>query len=161
MSRLLAVLAAASCATSTPSPSVTPSPTPTPSAAPAPAPAPAAGADAGGPVGPDGPDDLAVPTFTVDPAQTERGKAVFDAKGCGACHQFGSKLVGPDLNGVGERRSATWIARMIRHPGAMVKRDPTAKQLFREAMVEMTDQGVADDEVGPLVSFLVSHPATH
>lgn len=155
MARVLFLVGLASCAGGAPSPSAPPP------ASPAPAPAPPASAAPDlAPVGPDGPDDLAIPTFAVDPAQTDRGKAVFDAKGCGACHQFGSKLVGPDLNGIGERRSAAWIARMIRHPSAMVKRDPTAKQLFREAMVEMTDQGVADDEVGPLVSFLVSHPAT-
>ncbi|MEQ1564563.1 MAG: cytochrome c [Myxococcota bacterium] len=127
--------------------------------APSPAPAPAAPAPppAEVSVGPDGPADLTVPAFTVDPASADQGKAVFDAKGCGACHQFGSKLVGPDLSGIGERRSHQWIARMIRHPSVMVKKDPVAKQLFRETMVEMTDQGVADAELGPLISFLVSH----
>lgn len=112
-------------------------------------------------VGPDGPASLTVPTFevTTDAGVLAQGKAAFDTRGCGACHQFGSKLVGPDLNGVGERRTPTWIARMVRHPAAMVKQDPAAKQMFRELMVEMPDQGVLDEEVGPLVSFLVSHPA--
>lgn len=112
-------------------------------------------------IGPEGPPDLAIPAISVstDAAVVEKGKAVFDAKGCGACHQFGSKLVGPDLNGIGERREAEWIARMIKHSSVMVKRDPVAKKMFRELMVEMPSQGVADEELSPLVSFLVSHPA--
>lgn len=132
---------------------------PAPQPAPTPAKAPAK-AKAAEDVGPEGPSDLAIPTFTVstDAAVIEKGKGVFDAKGCGACHQFGAKLVGPDLAGVGARRKPEWIARMILHPGQMVKRDPEAKKLFRELMVEMPAQGVADDEVGPLVSFLTSHP---
>lgn len=110
-------------------------------------------------VGPEGPTDLAIPAFTVstDAAVVDQGKSIFEAKGCGACHQFGAKLVGPDLNGVGDRRKPEWIARMILHSGQMVKRDPVARQLFKELMVEMPAQGVADGEIGPLVSYLVSH----
>lgn len=128
-----------------------PSTGPAPVAPPTPPPAAA--------VGPDGPADLAIPDVTVstDPAVVARGEAVFGAKGCGGCHKFGEKLVGPDLNGVGERRSPTWIGRMIRHPGDMVRRDPVAKRLLGETMTEMPNQGVADDELSPLVSFLASH----
>ncbi|MEQ1505993.1 MAG: cytochrome c, partial [Myxococcota bacterium] len=104
---------------------------------------------------------LAVPAFTVatDAATIEKGKAVFDARGCGACHQFGSKLVGPDLNGIAERRTPDWIAKMVKHPNLMVRQDPEAKKLLGELMVEMPNQGVEDAELGPLVSFLASHPA--
>lgn len=139
-------------------PPVKPAPAPAP-VAPPPAPAPAPVAEN---IGPEGPTDLAIPSFTVstDAAVIEKGKGVFEAKGCPACHKFGEKLVGPDLNGVGERRKPEWIARMILHSGQMVKRDPVAKQLFRELMVEMPAQGVTDEEIGPLVSFLVSHPST-
>jgi cytochrome c len=146
---MLSVLLAFACSES---PTVPATPPP---AAPAPAAAPAAL----GNVGPDGPDNLAVPAFTVDAASVDKGKAVFDAKGCGACHQFGSKLVGPDLAGIGERRTTPWIAKMILHPSVMVKQDPVARKMFAETMVEMTSQGVADDEIGPLISFLVSHKA--
>lgn len=155
MYRTLFTLILTACAGSTQAPPAPSAPAPT--SAPA---APAGTAAADVPVGPDGPADLAIPEFQVDPSLVDQGKGVFDAKGCGGCHQFGAKLVGPDLNGVGERRSQKWIAKMVKHPSDMVKRDPTAKGLYRELMVEMTDQGVADDEVGPLISFLVSHPAT-
>lgn len=138
------------------------SPAPKPAPAPVAAPPSAPAAPAAEAVGPEGPTDLAIPAFTLstDPAVIEQGKGVFEAKGCPACHKFGEKLVGPDLNGVGERRKPEWIARMILHSGQMVKRDPTAKQLFRELMVEMPAQGVTDAEIAPLVSFLASHPST-
>ena len=89
-----------------------------------------------------------------DDAVIAKGKATFDAKGCGACHQFGSKLVGPDLTGLTERRSLPWIAKMIRYPEQMTKTDPVAKELFRSLMVQMTDQGVTDADLPALVSYL-------
>lgn len=131
---------------------------PAPGPAPVPAPSPPPAAPAAEAIGPEGPTDLAIPSFAVasDAATLEQGKSVFEAKGCPACHKFGEKLVGPDLKGVADRRKPEWIARMILHSGAMVKRDPVAKQLFRELMVEMPAQGVTDDEIGPLVSYLSS-----
>ena len=102
---------------------VTPPPTAAAHPAPAPVAAPAAAAGTAE-VGPDGPAALSVPAFTLsdDAAVIAAGKAVFDAKGCGACHQFGSKLVGPDLKGLTERRSPAWIAKeMIKYPEQMTK----------------------------------------
>lgn len=124
-------------------------------AAPAPVAAPAAE------VGPDGPADLAVPAvhLSTDAADIAAGEKVFAEKGCGACHQFGNKLVGPDLVGVTERRTPTWIARMIRHPEQMTKRDPQAKKLFGETMVQMSNQGVADDQLVPLIAYI--HATSH
>jgi len=134
----------------TPPPPAPPVAAPAPVATPTPAPAVAEN------VGPDGPASLAVPTFDLsdDDAVIAKGKATFDAKGCGACHKFGSKLVGPDLAGLTERRSLPWIARMIRYPEQMTKTDPVAKELFRSLMVQMTDQGVTDADLPALVSYL-------
>ena len=117
------------------------------------APAPAGTAEA---VGPDGPAALAVPAVAIseDPALVAQGKAVFDAKGCGGCHKFGAKLVGPDLKGVTVRRSPTWIARMVKYPEKMTKQDPVAKDLFRQTMVQMTDQGVPEADLQALISYL-------
>lgn len=107
---------------------------------------------------PDGPADLAIPDVSSLPADASalaQGKAVFDAKGCGACHAFGSKLVGPDLAGLKERRTAAWLARMIRHPEQMTKRDPVAKDLFRTHMVQMTDQRIDDEDLKLLLAYLL------
>ena len=127
--------------------------------APAPAEAPAPAAPAEAPPSPDGPADLAVPdvsTVSTDPAVIAKGEAAFNARGCGACHAFGSKLVGPDLTGVAERRTPTWIARMIRHPEQMTKRDPVAKDLFKTHMTQMTNQQVTDEELPAMIAFLAS-----
>ena len=157
MGALLLVLTLVGCGTET----AAPAPKPAPTAAPAPA-APAASAPgtaaAATTVGPDGPESIAVPAFEIstDPAVIAKGQSVFDAKGCGACHQFGSKLVGPDLDGVLTRRSPAWTARMILHPEVMVKEDPTAKKMLAELMVPMTNQGVPPEDIGAVLSFLKS-----
>ncbi len=110
-------------------------------------------------VGPDGPADLAVPALAAiptDPASIEAGKAVFETRGCGACHQFGTKLVGPDLTGVTQRRTIPWIERMILHPSEMVRRDPVAKDLFKTYLTEMTYQGVTEEELPNLLAYIKS-----
>jgi mono/diheme cytochrome c family protein len=134
---------------------VTPATPPKSAPAPVAPPAPAGVAEE---VGPDGPAALSVPAITLseDPAVIAQGKAVYDAKGCGACHQFGAKLVGPDLKGLTDRRTPTWVAKMIKYPEVMTKTDPVAKGMFRALMVQMTDQGVAESDLTPLVSYLHS-----
>jgi hypothetical protein len=124
-------------------------------AAPAPAPTPPPPAAQ---VGPEGPSELAVAAYTLstDASVIAEGEKTFAAKGCGGCHGFGKKVVGPDLVGITDRRPLPWIARMIRYPGQMIKADPVAKDLYRQIMTPMADQGVTDAEIGPLVSFLAS-----
>jgi cbb3-type cytochrome oxidase cytochrome c subunit len=110
-------------------------------------------------VGPDGPAALAVPdlgTLSTDAAVIAQGETVFAAKGCNACHAWGSKLVGPDLTGVTDRRTVLWVERMIRHPDVMTKEDPVAKGLLRTHMVQMPNQGVSDEDLPALVAFLNS-----
>ena len=82
----------------------------TPAAAPAKAPAPAPAAV----VGPDGPESIVVPPIAAiptDAATVEAGAKVYAERGCGGCHKFGEKLVGPDLTGVFSRRSTPWVER--------------------------------------------------
>ena len=109
-------------------------------------------------VGPDGPADIAIPEFEVgtDADDIAKGKATFDAKGCGACHAYGSVVVGPDMAGIGERRTDKWIAKQILHPDEMTKKDPVSKALLGKHMVQMPNQGVSDAEIGDLIAFLKS-----
>lgn len=126
-----------------------------PAAAPAAPAAPAPAAE----VGPDGPADLAVPALaeiSKDPAVVAEGEKVWNARGCGGCHQFGAKLVGPDLVGLGQRRSIPWTARMIQHPDEMIKRDPVAKDLYRSHMTPMPKQGVTDEDLPKLLAYIQS-----
>lgn len=151
MSMLILFLVA--CGGSAPSPSAPEAAkTPAPAAAPA-APAPAAE------VGPDGPTSIALPanlTLSTDAAVIAEGEKVFTAKGCNACHAWGSKLVGPDLTGVTTRRTVPWVARMIKSPEKMIKEDPQGKKLFAEFMTPMANQNVSDEDLVKLLSFLDS-----
>lgn len=123
-------------------------PTPPPVAAPAPV-----------VVGPDGPDAIVITPISAiptDPAVIAEGEVLFGTKGCGACHKFGEKLVGPDLKGITARRSTPWIQRMVSEPELMTKQDPVAKDLFRTFMVQMTKQGVTQEEMPKLLAYLKS-----
>ncbi len=120
---------------------------------------PAATPPANTPVGPDGPESIPVPSIAeipTDAGAIAEGEKVFNAKGCGGCHQFGSKLVGPDLVGLYARRSTPWVGRMVLAPDQMVKLDPQAKKLLAELMVPMPDQNVSDEELPKLLAYIKS-----
>lgn len=137
---------------SAPSPAANPTPTAVPPVA-------AKATPAAVDVGPDGPASIPVPALAevpTDPASIAEGDKVFAAKGCGSCHQFGSKLVGPDLSGVFARRTVPWVSRMVLSPDLMVKQDPQAKKLLAELMVPMPDQNVADAELPALLAYIKS-----
>jgi len=131
---------------------------PAPAAAPAPAPTPPKAAVAPAvEVGPDGPASITVPVLdavATDAASVEAGAKVFADRGCGGCHKFGAKLVGPDLVGLYARRTVPWVERMILDPGVMVKQDPQAKEMFRSLMVEMPKQNVSNEELPALLAYL-------
>ena len=94
---------------------------------------------------PQGPESIAVPdvTYSTSATDVEKGKELFTAKGCSACHKLGGgKLVGPDLKGVTARRHPKWIARMILKPDVMLKEDDIAKDLLKTHLTPMTPMNV-------------------
>ena len=75
------------------------------------------------------PTALPAPDAPVDTALARLGADVFEAR-CAACHAVtGTPHVGPDLLGVTERRSLTWIRSMILRPDSMTRDDPMARDL--------------------------------
>ncbi len=91
----------------------------------------------------------------VDEALAAEGDEAFRAKGCVACHTFGGgRLVGPDLQGVAQRRARDWVAAMITHPDSMVRDDPVAKKLYAEYMTPMSNQQVTPDQLEALLALL-------
>ena len=107
----------------------------------------------------DGPASITVPANLADlvsKADAKQGEALFNSKGCKACHNLTDvKLVGPGLKGVGTRRSVTWMAKMILKPEVMIKEDEEAKKLFAAMMAPMANQNVAaDTELPLLLAFL-------
>lgn len=84
------------------------------------------------------------------------GEEIFSVK-CVACHTIGGgKLVGPDLQGVGERRDPEWIEKFISAPDEMLASgDPIATQLLAENNnIPMPNLGLTEQEVEDLVAFL-------
>ena len=61
------------------------------------------------------------------------GQQAFQAM-CAACHTIGGgRLVGPDLQGISDRRDERWIIRFVQHSQALVQEgDSTAVALFEE-----------------------------
>lgn len=95
------------------------------------------------------------PTGPVDQALAERGRELFRTRGCTACHTLGEgKRVGPDLEGVTERREFVWLYHMVMSPDSMVKHDPEAKKLLGEYMVPMADQDVSPEQFRAIYEYL-------
>lgn len=76
--------------------------------------------------------------------------AVLFAERCSTCHTLGGGVrVGPDLLGVGQRRTKDWFARFVRNPSAAIDgADPIAVELFQKFQpVRMPEQPLTDVEV--------------
>ncbi|WP_241738983.1 c-type cytochrome [Pontibacter beigongshangensis] len=90
----------------------------------------------------------------IDEALATEGKTIFDAK-CTACHQLSDqKVVGPGMAGVTERRKPEWIMNMIVNPEEMTKKDPVAKKLFAEHLIQMVNQDVDEQDARAILEYL-------
>lgn len=86
----------------------------------------------------------------------ESGQDIFQQK-CAACHTVGGgKRVGPDLQGVTQRRAHAWLTRWIREPDKMLSEgDAQATQLFKEYNnVPMPNLALTEADVAALVAYL-------
>lgn len=93
---------------------------------------------------------------SIDDALAEKGKALYKAN-CTACHKIGSKLIGPALKGITERRSPEWIMNMILNPEEMIAKDPIAMDLLAEYKSPMANQGLTEDEARALLEYFRKH----
>lgn len=97
----------------------------------------------------------------IDPALVEVGKAIYEAK-CSACHRMdATKIVGPGLADVTERREPEWVMNMIINPEEMTKKDPIAKKLLAEHLTQMTNQNVTEADARALLEFFRQNDATN
>ncbi|WP_224997571.1 cytochrome c [Cesiribacter sp. SM1] len=97
----------------------------------------------------------------IDPQLAENGQQLFESK-CSACHRTdNTKVVGPGIAGVTERRKPEWIMNMIINPEEMTKKDPTAKKLLAEHLTQMTNQNVNEQDARALLEFFRQNDASN
>ena len=90
----------------------------------------------------------------ADEGAVEKGQAIFKEKGCVACHSIGKgKITGPDLLGVTQRREEEWLRKWLKSPDTMIYTDPIAKEMLKEFLVPMPNQGLSDEEIEILIEY--------
>src|SRR2546427_8412910 len=92
----------------------------------------------------------------VDPGLAKRGKTLWMSRGCTGCHSIGKgKMSGPDLLGVTDRRSLSWLKRWLKAPDQMYDTDSIAKQLLAEAKnTKMPNLKLSDPDIDALINYL-------
>ena len=60
-----------------------------------------------------------------------KGQTLFKTN-CTACHTLDTKLIGPPLRGIGDKRSEDYIFNQVTNPAEWVVKNPDAKKVFEE-----------------------------
>jgi mono/diheme cytochrome c family protein len=99
-------------------------------------------------------------SVTAVQAQTEQpsssGQTLYETR-CAVCHTIGGgRLVGPDLQGIDERRSEAWLIAFVQHSQQMVAAgDPDAVAIFEEYnQIMMPDQPLYDEEIREILTYI-------
>ena len=101
-------------------------------------------------------------TVLAAQGQADRGQESFQTL-CSVCHTIGGgQLVGPDLQGVSERRSEDWIIAFVQRSQQLVQAgDPVAVALFDEYnQIMMPDQPLSDEEIRYILQYIRAAPST-
>ena len=88
----------------------------------------------------------------IDKQLVDKGKQIFRTK-CLSCHRFDSRLVGPPLRGITQRRKPEWIMNMILNPQQMTQENKAAKELFAQYLIQMTFQDVSQDDARAILEY--------
>ena len=106
---------------------------------------------------------LLIPTAgSARQSPIEQGQEIFETT-CFACHTVGGgRLVGPDLEGVTERRDEDWIISFVQRSQAVIESgDPAAVALAEEFPgLLMPDNALTDAQVRAVMAFVDEGLAT-
>ncbi len=98
--------------------------------------------------------------IATDSIAVTEGKTLFQTK-CSSCHNFKQDGIGPDLSGVTETDSVSWLEKFIRDPKSMLAvGDARAKKLLDKYHVLMPSfDSLSGMQVNQLLSYLRTQPA--
>jgi mono/diheme cytochrome c family protein len=97
---------------------------------------------------------MAAPSGPIDEALASEGEGYFQSRGCVGCHQLDTRLIGPALRGVTERREYDWFVGMTVRPDSMLRDDATAKELLAEYGTPMVPMGTTVEEARAIYEYL-------
>ncbi len=89
---------------------------------------------------------------TIDETMAEAGKEKFETL-CSACHKLDKRFIGPEMNGIMDRREPEWVMNMILNPDEMVKENEAARQLLMEYSAPMANQNLTEEEARSVVEY--------
>jgi len=105
---------------------------------------------------------LASISHSQDGRTQEPGEQVFKTT-CFACHTIGGgRMLGPDLDGVHERRSQEWLERFVKSSQSMIKDgDAEAVALFEEFnRIPMPDSFVSEEQIRQVLGYIRSQSSS-
>ncbi|HIY75396.1 MAG TPA: c-type cytochrome [Candidatus Sphingobacterium stercorigallinarum] len=97
-------------------------------------------------------------TTTTQAQDAANGAALFKSNACQSCHSVGKKGVGPDLQGLADRREEEWIIKWIHNPQAMIDSgDEQAVALKAEYATMMAPYAhLSDDDIRDIIAYVQS-----
>lgn len=96
--------------------------------------------------------------FVLLANNVDEGRLIFK-QNCSSCHRLESKLVGPPLKGITEKRSKKWIMSFVKSSQTLIKSgDADAVALFNEnnQTVMPDHQQLSDSDIEKVLDFIVS-----
>lgn len=91
-------------------------------------------------------------------ADASKGKGLFETN-CTSCHAIDTKLIGPALAGIGEKRQEAWLIKWIRNSQALIKSgDPVAVKLFEEnnRSIMTSFEQLSDEEIKDILAYIAT-----
>lgn len=89
-------------------------------------------------------------------ASIEAGRDLYNER-CFACHTIGEGgRIGPDLEGVTERRTREWLVAWISDPLTMAQTDPVAQELSEEYEGQMAPMGLEEQQIHHVLDYIAA-----